>query len=173
MIWVAGPKMCKCWSGVKHKTLVWHLLYNVGPTSKMLGRRYINVIQMFCVFRVGKHLTGNSVTAGNELSTPEQMWTLRLNLWWQIALLLQYGFDEACPSRMLKPCRFDVGPALQTLAQHQNDMGFTSRVYQHICSAARRMMGSVFVDDLWAVWCWPRTMGCCSPMEFDLTLNWD
>ena len=32
----------------KHKTFVKHL-YNVGPTSKMLGRRCTNVIQMFCV----------------------------------------------------------------------------------------------------------------------------
>ena len=32
----------------KHKTFVLHL-YNVGPTSKTLGRRCINVIQMFCV----------------------------------------------------------------------------------------------------------------------------
>ena len=32
----------------KHKTFVKHL-YNVGPTSKTLGRRCINVIQMFCV----------------------------------------------------------------------------------------------------------------------------
>ena len=31
-----------------HKTFVWHL-YNVGPTSKTLGRRCTNVIQMFCV----------------------------------------------------------------------------------------------------------------------------
>ena len=32
----------------KHKTFVKHL-YNVGPASETLGRRYINVIQMFCV----------------------------------------------------------------------------------------------------------------------------
>ena len=32
----------------KHKAFVW-LLKNVGPTSKTLGRRCINVIQMFCV----------------------------------------------------------------------------------------------------------------------------
>ena len=32
----------------KHKTFVYHL-YNVGPTSKTLGRRCINAIQMFCV----------------------------------------------------------------------------------------------------------------------------
>ena len=31
-----------------HKTFVWHL-YNVGPTSKTLSRRCMNVIQMFCV----------------------------------------------------------------------------------------------------------------------------
>ena len=35
----------------KSKTFVYHL-YNVGPTSKTLGRRCINVIQMFCVYWV-------------------------------------------------------------------------------------------------------------------------
>ena len=41
----------------KHKTFVWHL-YNVGPTSKTLGRRCINVIQMFCVsWEPSKHKT--------------------------------------------------------------------------------------------------------------------
>ena len=35
----------------KYKTFVWHL-YNVGPASKTLDRRCINVIQMFCVCRV-------------------------------------------------------------------------------------------------------------------------
>ena len=33
----------------KHKTFVQHL-YNGGPMTKTLGRRGINVIQMFCVF---------------------------------------------------------------------------------------------------------------------------
>ena len=33
-------------SAQRHKTFVYHL-YNVGPTSKTLGRRCINVIQMF------------------------------------------------------------------------------------------------------------------------------
>ena len=32
----------------KYKTFVQHL-YNVGPTSSTLGRRCINVVQMFCV----------------------------------------------------------------------------------------------------------------------------
>ena len=32
----------------KRKTFVWHL-YNVGPTSKTLGRCCINVMQIFCV----------------------------------------------------------------------------------------------------------------------------
>ena len=32
----------------KHKTSE-HYLYNVGPTSKTLGRRCVNGIQMFCV----------------------------------------------------------------------------------------------------------------------------
>ena len=32
----------------KHETFLKHL-YNVGPTSKTLGRRCANVIQMFCV----------------------------------------------------------------------------------------------------------------------------
>ena len=32
----------------KHKTFVQHL-YNVGPSSKTLDRRCINVVQMFCV----------------------------------------------------------------------------------------------------------------------------
>ena len=38
------------WCGLtsKHKTFVKHL-YNAGPTSKTLGRRCINVIQMFSV----------------------------------------------------------------------------------------------------------------------------
>ena len=36
----------------KHKTFVEHL-YNVGPTSKTLGRRCTNVIQMFYVYWVG------------------------------------------------------------------------------------------------------------------------
>ena len=40
---------CICSHPSKHKTFVWHL-YNAGPTSKTLGRRCINVIQMFCVF---------------------------------------------------------------------------------------------------------------------------
>ena len=30
------------------QTFVWHL-YNVGPMSKTLGRRCINVVQMFCI----------------------------------------------------------------------------------------------------------------------------
>ena len=33
----------------KHKTFVYHL-YNVGPTSKTLGRRCTNVIQLFCAY---------------------------------------------------------------------------------------------------------------------------
>ena len=33
----------------KHKIFVKHL-YNAGPASKTLGRRCINVIQMFCVY---------------------------------------------------------------------------------------------------------------------------
>ena len=36
----------------KHKTFLWYL-YNVGITSKTLGRRCTNVIQMFCVCWVG------------------------------------------------------------------------------------------------------------------------
>ena len=32
----------------EQETFVWHL-YKVGPTSKTLGRRCTNVIQMFCV----------------------------------------------------------------------------------------------------------------------------
>ena len=35
----------------KHEAFVYHL-YNVEPTSKTLGRRFINVIQMFCVYWV-------------------------------------------------------------------------------------------------------------------------
>ena len=34
---------------IQPKAVVLHL-YNVGPTSKTLGPRYINVIQIFCVF---------------------------------------------------------------------------------------------------------------------------
>ena len=34
----------------KHKTFVWHS-YNVGPTSLTLGRRCINVIQIYWVWR--------------------------------------------------------------------------------------------------------------------------
>ena len=37
-----------CVQPSKHKTFVYHL-YNVGPTSKPLGRHCTNGIQMFCV----------------------------------------------------------------------------------------------------------------------------
>ena len=33
---------------------IWITLYNVGPTSKTLGRRCTNVIQMFCVCWAGQ-----------------------------------------------------------------------------------------------------------------------
>ena len=42
------------WNPSKHKTVVYHL-NNVGPTSKTLGLRCTNVIQMFCVSWDGRN----------------------------------------------------------------------------------------------------------------------
>ena len=45
------PARCVLWAPSKHKTFVLYL-YNAGPMWKMLDRRCINVIQMFCVYWV-------------------------------------------------------------------------------------------------------------------------
>ena len=39
------------WQLPKNTKHLYIILYNVGPTSKTLGRRCTNVIQIFCVFR--------------------------------------------------------------------------------------------------------------------------
>ena len=49
-----------------HKTFLLHL-YNSGPTSKTLGRRCINVIEMFCVYWEYNNIKNIYIPLGNRL----------------------------------------------------------------------------------------------------------
>ena len=59
----------------KHKTFVWHL-YNAGPTSKTLGRRCTNVIQMFCVGWVVAAVVTALICSANPKSFLLEKWAV-------------------------------------------------------------------------------------------------
>ena len=56
----------------KCKTFEYHL-YNIGPTSKMLGRRCIKAIQMFCA---GTHIRQKQQLLNNACTTKSSNWIL-------------------------------------------------------------------------------------------------
>ena len=89
----------------KHKTFVWHL-YNVGPTSKTLGRRCINVIQMFCVcWRANRH----SLRPWPNIKTMSRVWWPLLNVT-RVTGAIMIMFKNSCcdidPLRLQRCCYF-------------------------------------------------------------------
>ena len=83
----------------KHKTFVWHL-YNVGSTAKTLGRRFTNVIQMFCVCWV----TSNKLFFPWEPLSGRSLTTYRNRPFWYkngISATLQDGRDDVLIEREL------------------------------------------------------------------------
>ena len=104
----------------KHKTFVSHL-YNVGPTSKTLGRRCTNGIQMFCVYwlvalsALFEYIFYKSTTTRNSAG---------LYAFWRQILTSK---DNSRPERVMKPikCRellpqYDIGLLLGQYTHFQN-----------------------------------------------------
>ena len=85
----------------KHNIFIWHL-YNVGPTSKTLGRRCTNVIQICCVCWVtvkidtnnNANLSCKNITDGWNSEISLLFWGFqRLTGLWEVIFLLISFFD--------------------------------------------------------------------------------
>ena len=86
--WEAAIKACPS----KHKTFVWYL-YNVGPTSKTLGRRCSNVIQMFCICWV--HSGGSNLHFGAAIASRLQLSYSPLSMIVKDSMLVQRWVGRA------------------------------------------------------------------------------